>query len=91
MLQGTGNLYTNTDIDISPWSDYANGSCLFGFDFSPEMQSGNTGHLDLLKEGNLDLEVKLGKPSSFSITMIVMLEFDHLIEMNDAGDVVTEP
>ena len=91
LLQATNNLYTNTDLDISPWSDYPDGSCLFGFDFSPEMQSGCTGHLDLLKEGHLDLEVKLGTPSPCPITMIVLMEFDHLIEMNADGDVVSEP
>ena len=59
MLQATSSLFTNADIDLNPWSDYANGSCLFRFDFSPEMQSGNCEHLDLLREGNLDLQVKL--------------------------------
>ena len=78
------------DIDLNPWTDYVNGSCLLGFDFSPEMQSGNCGHLDLLREGNLDLEVKFGQPSPCSITMIVLMEFDHLTKMNAEGHIITE-
>ena len=43
----TGRLFTHAIIDLNPCSDYVNLSCLFGFDFSPEMQSGNCGHLEL--------------------------------------------
>ena len=91
LLQGTNNLFTNTDIDIAPTEDYANENCLFGFDLSPEMQSGSTDHFDLIREGNLDIEVKLDTPIENSVTMIVLLEYDHVIEMTADGDVVSEP
>lgn len=89
LLQGTTNLFTNTDIDLSP-DDFVDGHCLYGFDLSPEMSSGTTDHLDLLHDGNLDIEVKLSTATICPVTMVVLLEFDHVIEMTTAGDIVSE-
>lgn len=91
MLQGSNKLFTNEDIDINPWTEYARGNCLFSFDLSPEMQSGCTYHFDLIRDGTVDVKVKLAVPTEHSVTMVAHLEFDHLIEMTKDGDIVSEP
>ena len=91
LLQGSTNLFTNGDIDIDPYLDYADGCTLFSFDISPEMESGSTDKFDLIRDGNIDIEVKLGTPTTFSVTMIAHLEYDHLIQMTKDGDIVSDP
>lgn len=91
LLQGTGNLFTNEDLDISPWGkDYSHGNCLYAFDLSPEMQSGNTDHFDLIREGKLDVEAKLATSTKESVTMIAHLEYDGILEMTKDGDIISE-
>ena len=91
LMQATGMFSSNTDLDIGLWKDYSEGNCLFGFDFSPEMESASSPHFDLVREGKLDLEIKLATPCAHPVTLIVLMEYDHLIEMSHDGDIISEP
>ena len=55
------------------------------------MESASSLHFDLVREGKLDLEIKLATPCVHPVTLIVLMEYDHLIEMSHDGDIISEP
>ena len=66
--------------------DYGRGYTLFGFDLSPDLSDG--GHFDLVKHGSLRLEIKFGTALEQSINVIVYAEFDNVLEIDKARNVV---
>ena len=91
LMRVTGVISSNTDLDTGAGRDYSEGNCLFGFDFYPEMKSGSSPHFDLIRKGKLDLEIKLARPHNHPITLIILTEYDHLIDMNKDRDIIFEP
>ena len=79
LMRATGVISSNTDLNTGARGDYSQGNCLFGFNFSPEMESGSSPHFDVIRKGKLDLEIKLARPHDHPITLIILMEYDHLI------------
>lgn len=84
LIHATNKFNTNDDFGISP-NEYKNGYVLFGFDLTSN-SNGNES-FNLIKEGKISLEVKLGSTSSNTITMIVYLQYQGLIEIDKQGEI----
>lgn len=60
--------------------EYKNGYCLFAYDLSPDLCSGE--HFNLLKTGNLSIHLTFKTSPSVPLQLILYQEFDSLIEIN---------
>ena len=61
--------------------DYNNGYTLFAFDLTPDL-SADGGHLNLIKEGNLGLEIQFGQALPNTVNLLMYGELDNLIEID---------
>lgn len=67
-------------------SEFPDGYCLFHFDLSPDLCDG--AHLNLVRHSNLRLELKFGMPLPQTISVLVYAEFENLIEINKARNIL---
>ena len=73
------------------WMDYKNRLCFFCFDLSADgYLGGESGTLSLLKRGHIRLEMKMKKASKEPFHMIVLGQFDNLIQINKFRNVVID-
>ncbi len=96
------NLYTRgyyslfTGIDRAPldvgnsisMDEYANGYTLFAFDLTPDMC--NSDHLNLIRSGNVRIELKFGEALAAAICCIVYMEYESIMEINKARNVMLD-
>lgn len=85
LLQGTGRLFSDCDNGIS-YDDYLDGCCLYAFDLANDMS--DTGHFELVKEGELGVEITLTKPVDHSITMVAYYEYDSILKIDENKETV---
>lgn len=85
-VHGYLSLYTanlkyrqDEDLDISR-SDYPKGYTIFCFDLSPDMNDG--ANFDLARDGSLRVELKFSQNLTSSINVIVLAEFEELLEIS---------
>lgn len=67
-------------------SEFSGGNALFRFDLSPDLCEG--GHLNLVRHSNLRLEIKFSVPLPQTISLLVYAEFENLIEINKARNIL---
>ena len=67
-------------------NDYANGYTLFAFNLSPDLSEGN--HLQLIRPGNLRLELHFKNPLPSTINIVVYAEFSNMIECDRARNIL---
>ena len=60
--------------------EYAKGNTLFGFDLTPDMSE--VGVFQLIKQGNLHVEIHFAEALTATINMIMYAEFDNVIEID---------
>ena len=85
LFTGTGLLTQNRGNQIS-WDDFANGYTLFAFDLTPDLSDG--GHFNVVKQGNLRLELHFKEQLAQTVNAIVYAEFDNVIEIDKARNVL---
>lgn len=73
------------DIDRE---EYPQGYTLFAFDLTGHLSSGY--HFELLKTGNLVLDLKFDKNLEKAVTLLILMEFDNVIEINKSRKVIKE-
>ncbi|KAJ8048851.1 hypothetical protein HOLleu_01326 [Holothuria leucospilota] len=66
--------------------DYPGGYTLYAFDLTPDLSSG--GHYNLVKQGNLRMEMQFEQPLPTTVNVIVYAEIDNIIEIDRARNVV---
>ena len=87
LFQGSGRLFKDHGIDLTP-HDYINsGNALYVFNLS---QDGEDGNMSLLQEGTLSLQLKLSAALAESVTIVVYLEKEGLIEIDQDRNVTYE-
>ena len=64
--------------NISSRKDYAKGNTLFGFDLTPEISE--VGDFQLIKQGNLRVEIHFTEALTTTINVIMYAEFDNVIQ-----------
>lgn len=87
LFQGMGRLFHDQHINITMDDYKRSGFTLYVFDLT---QDGTDANLSLLQEGKLSLHIKLGTTSTTSLTIIVYMEKDGLIEIDKDRNVTFE-
>ncbi len=87
LFQGLGRLFHDHNIDISREDYKTSGLALYAFDLS---QDGSDCNLSLIQEGKLSLHVKLRTALPRSVTIVVYMEKEGLIEVDKDRNVTIE-
>ena len=85
LFTGTGQQHQDEGNDISR-SDYYQGNTLFAFDLTPDLSDG--ANFNLIKQGNLRVEVHFKNPLPTTINAIVYAEFENIIEIDRSRNVI---
>ena len=85
LFSGTGMLYRDVGNNIDR-DEYLQGYTLFAFDLTPDLNDGS--HFNLVKQGNLRLELHFGRPLPETICVIVYAEYDNIIEVDRSRNVI---
>ena len=86
-LEAYNTLFSNikgSENSIS-YKDYAGGNTIFAFDLTPDLC--NAGNFNVMKNGSLNLSIKLDKAESKSITIITYMEFDNILEIDNKRNI----
>ena len=87
LFQGCGGMFRDHGIGISIDDYISSGNTLYIFDLS---QDGHDSNLSLLNEGTISLQIKLRGAATYSLTIIVYMERDGLIEIDSDRNVTIE-
>ena len=68
--------------------EYNNGYCLFAYDLTSDLCSG--AHLDLIEKGSLTLELTFEKSLITTVSVVVYLEYQQIIEITKERDVILD-
>ena len=61
---------------------YSNGYCLFAFHLTPDSSANHLTHYNLLKHGNVRLEVHFAERLSTTVNGIVYTEYENILELD---------
>ena len=87
LFSGLNNLHQNSGNDISR-SDYANGYTLYAFDLTPDLCSG--GHFNLIRSGNVRLELAFRDPLINTVNVLVYAEYDSILEIDKSRNILID-
>ena len=85
LFSGTGKQFGDIGNDIKR-TEYAHGYTLYAFDLTPDL--GEDDHFNLLKEGNVRVDMKFAQPLPNTINVIVYAEFENMIEIDRSRNVI---
>lgn len=85
LFTGTGLMSQDQGNHVS-WEEFGNGYTLFAFDLTPDLSDG--GHFNIVKQGNLRLELHFKTQLPQTVNAIVYAEFDNVIEIDKARNVL---
>ncbi|KAJ8048828.1 hypothetical protein HOLleu_01299 [Holothuria leucospilota] len=66
--------------------EYAKGYTLYALDLTPDLSSGD--HYNLVKEGNLRMELQFQRPLTTTVNVVVYDELDNLTGIDKALNVI---
>ena len=69
-------------------TEYENGYTLFAYDLTSDLCSGN--HFDLVKQGNLSLNIIFKTALPKAVSIIMYMEYQKLIEINKSRQVILD-
>ena len=81
LFSGTGIHYQDEGNNISR-SEYASGNTLFAFDLTSDMSGNVSSHWNMIRQGNLRIEVQFAGNLANPINCIAYAEFDSLIQID---------
>ena len=79
LFSGIGKLSQDTGNQVTR-SDYGQGYTLFAFDLTPDHCPGE--HFELIKQGNLRVELHFAQPLANTVNLIIYAEFQNVIEID---------
>ena len=86
IFSGTGKLSQDMGNQIDR-SDYGSGYTAFCFDLSPDHCASD--HFELIKQGNLKVELHFAQPLTNTVNLIIYAEFQNVIEIDASRNVCT--
>ena len=85
LFSGTDKMYQDEGNAITR-EDYMGGYGLYAFDLSPDLSVG--GHLNLVRHGNLRLDIHFSNPLDKTINVIIYAEFNNILEIDQARNII---
>ena len=85
LFTGTGKQFADIGNNIKR-DEYARGYTLYAFDLTPDL--GEDDHFNLLKEGNVRVDMKFADPLPNTINVIVYAEFENIIEIDRSRNII---
>lgn len=85
LFSGLNKMYKDAGNNISR-EEYANGYTLYAFDITPDLNEG--GHLNLVRKGNLRLEMRFGTALPTTVMVVVLSEFQNILEVDRARNII---
>ena len=82
----TGQYYLDEGIDLTK-DDFKGGNALFAFDLTPDLGSCGE-NFELVKNGNLRLEVHFAQALPATVNAVIYAEFDNLLQIDKSRNVV---
>ena len=76
LFSGTDKMYQDEGNTISR-EDFAGGYALYAFDLSPDLSAG--GHFNLVRRGNLRLDMHFATPLPKTINVIIYAQFNNIL------------
>jgi len=89
MFSGTGIHFKNLGTDVAR-AEYAYGYTLLAFDLTPDMSAEDSGHWNLVRNGNLRIEIGFKTALPETINCIVYAEMDNVIEIDRDRNVTVD-
>lgn len=89
LFTGTGIFFTNAGNAI-PRSAYAGGYTLYAFDLTADLSASESSHWNLVRNGNLRIELKFSEALTETVNCIVYAEFDNVIEVDRHRNVTAD-
>ncbi|CAB3985402.1 Hypothetical predicted protein [Paramuricea clavata] len=87
LYAGAHKIFDNQGNGITR-EEYANGYTLFVFDLTPDLCLGD--HVQPIKKGNVSIECRFGTPLETAINIVVLGEFQSLIEIDANQNVLCD-
>jgi len=84
-----GFIFLNEGNSISR-KNYPNGYCLFAFDLTPDLSANDNTHWNLLKHGNVRIEVRFEEVLQNTINYIIYAEYDNILEIDASRQVIVD-
>ena len=85
LFTGTGKQFIDEGNQIHR-DDYAKGYTLYAYDLTPDL--GEDDHFNLIKEGNVRVDMKFSVALPNTINVIVYAEFENIIEIDRSRNVI---
>jgi hypothetical protein len=87
LFGGTGKLMKDEGSDVNR-SDFPSGYALYAFDLTPDLAE--EGHFNLIKHGNVRLDLKFSQALVASINVVAYAEFESVIEIDKARNIIID-
>jgi hypothetical protein len=87
LFEGTGMLNDDRGHGVLR-ANYKNGFALYAFDLTPDMTEGS--HVDLIKHGTIRMEIHFKTALEATVNAIVYAEYDNVIQIDRARNVLTD-
>ena len=85
LFAGTGKLYKDEGNELTR-EDFEGGYAFYAFDLTPDLADG--GHFNLLKQGNVRLDLKFGAALESTINVIAYAKFENCLEVDRARNII---
>ena len=85
LFSGTGKQFQDEGCHINR-EEYSGGYALYAFDLTPDIAEGD--HFNLIKEGNVRVDVKFSEALPNTINVIAYGEFENIIEIDRTKNVL---
>jgi len=82
---GTGKWMRDEGNQISR-EDFVGGYALYAFDLTPDLCEGD--HFNLLKQGNVRVDMKFAQALENTINVIAFAEFENILEIDRSRNVI---
>jgi hypothetical protein len=85
LFMGTGKWMRDEGNQIAR-EDFAGGYALYAFDLTPDLAEG--GHYNLIKSGNIRVDLKFAQALANTINVIAFAEFENILEIDRSRNVL---
>jgi hypothetical protein len=85
LFTGLNKMYKDTGSNIS-LEEFSNGYSIYCYDLSPDLNSGE--HLNLVKKGNLRLELRWQNALTATVMILVYAEYQNILEVDKSRNII---